>query len=158
MSEAHLSIACTFTGHGSARCSVTVGSTRQELRASYLSDALGDLVRAAAAMLKGADVVRCAFLEEPGEFRWVLSRKPGRRVALRILAFSDDGLPEDRGKVILSGEFSASAFASAVYVALAGLQSRHGEEGYRQTWGHRFPLDAMRELQLSLGGAAQQAG
>jgi hypothetical protein len=44
------------------------------LVASYLSDALGDLIEAVAVIAEGATAARCSYEDEPGEYRWIFER------------------------------------------------------------------------------------
>lgn len=75
-----------LTGTGWSEATMTIGDASTPMSASYLDDALGDLV-AAAVLLPGAEsTVRVSWAEEPGEFRWVLDRS-GDQVAVRILWF-----------------------------------------------------------------------
>jgi hypothetical protein len=54
-------------GHGWSEGRLQVGPASVELTASYLDDALGDLVRGALALARGATEVRLAWAEGPGE-------------------------------------------------------------------------------------------
>jgi hypothetical protein len=46
------------------------GDQVARLTASYLSDALGDLLQGVLRALRGANTVEFVWLEEPGEYRW----------------------------------------------------------------------------------------
>lgn len=73
-----------LTGEGWSEARLTIGAASTPLSASYLDDALGDLV-AAAVLLPGAEsTIRLSWAEEPGEFRWVLDRS-GDQLAVRVL-------------------------------------------------------------------------
>lgn len=55
--------------------------------ASYLSDALSEFLRAVNYMLAGGKDITFSFDEEPGEYRWLLSRKPNNGLKIKILDF-----------------------------------------------------------------------
>lgn len=75
-----------LSGTGWADATVSDGEASAELSASYLADALGDLLRAVVALTEGAAEARCSWAEEPGEYRWIFARR-GDDVSLRILGF-----------------------------------------------------------------------
>lgn len=73
-----------LTGAGWSEALLTIGAASTRLSASYLDDALGDLI-AAAVLAPGAEsTIRVSWAEEPGEFRWVLDSS-GDQLAVRIL-------------------------------------------------------------------------
>ncbi len=55
---------------GWARAEIRDGDQVARLTASYLSDALGDLLQGVLRALCGANTVEFVWLEEPGEYRW----------------------------------------------------------------------------------------
>ena len=147
-----LSIDYRLTGAGWSACSVRFCEERCELSASYLSDALADLVDAAAAVTAGAgshDVV-ARFLEEPGEYRWVIAHESATDVRVAILEF-DDFLPrraDAEGKVLLSFTCARLDFGRAVRDAAVRVRDIHGEAGYLEEWGeHGFPARELASLQ-----------
>lgn len=74
------------TGTGWSEARLTIGRASTPLSASYLDDALGDLVRATATLPQAQSTVRVSWAEEPGEFRWVLDRS-GDELSVRLLWF-----------------------------------------------------------------------
>lgn len=58
-----------LTGTGWAECNISIGGSRCELTASYLSDALGDFASAIEDLLRWDTDARARFVEEPGEYR-----------------------------------------------------------------------------------------
>jgi hypothetical protein len=77
-----------LTGVGWAEATITCGDRSATLTASYMSDALAELLLAVGELADGADAARCSWEEEPGEFRWLFARA-GEDVDLRILWFDD---------------------------------------------------------------------
>ena len=86
---------------------MAVGNSFATPTASYLSDALGDLIRAVRALLEGAEDARASWEEEPGEYRWVFHRN-GSEVRMRLLAFPDvyDDAPDEDGQALLDATCS----------------------------------------------------
>lgn len=84
-----LAFAYRLTGVGWAEADIACGESRAMLTASYLRDALGDLLRAVGEVAHRGGVVRCSWEEEPGEFRWVFTIVAPGQVQLRILWFDD---------------------------------------------------------------------
>jgi hypothetical protein len=70
-----------------------------------LDDALGSLLSALVGITLGSQEARCAWEEEPGEHRWILT-PAGDRLRVRILAFEDvyDTSPDERGRVLFDEE------------------------------------------------------
>ncbi len=62
-----------LTGTGWAEGRIAVGDRFAMPTASYLSDALGDLIRTVRSLLEGAEGARVSWEEEPGEYRGSLS-------------------------------------------------------------------------------------
>ena len=141
-----------LTGAGWSEARLTIGAASTPLSASYLDDALGDLV-AAAVLLSGAEsTIRVSWAEEPGEFRWVLDRS-GDQLAVRILWF--DALwgtdPDEKGEVLLEGRCSLVAFQRAVAAGARAVLDEWGEVGYRAKWiDHDFPTATLVELESAL--------
>jgi hypothetical protein len=138
-----------LTELGWAKARLRVGIASVELSASYLDDALGDLVRGALALALGAGEVRFAWAEEPGEFRWVLVRL-GPSLSVRVLWF-DDGpwnfQPDERGTELLAATCDPETFWSAIAYGARVVRDELGTDGYRQHWGaHDFPSEPLDEL------------
>lgn len=145
-------------GIGWASCSVRAGEARCELTASYLSDALGDLVRAASEMASGAPRAVANFTEEPGLYSWSLERvgslgeiwltvRDGRAPSVEN--------PEGESVVLLACSCTALEFARAVERAATAVLTEHGVAGYKAKWvEYRFPtreLDGLRTVIGKLG-------
>jgi hypothetical protein len=91
-----------LTGTGGSECFVEIGDQQAHLTASYLSDALGDLLHAVVALLRGGKEAGASFAEEPGEYRWRLRRRGSDQVSIRILWFEELwSQPDEKGKAVL---------------------------------------------------------
>ena len=76
-----------LTGTGWSEARIADDLSWAALTASYLSDALGDLLEAVGTILEGAAEACVSWQEEPGEYRWIFVRE-GDLVHLRILGFA----------------------------------------------------------------------
>jgi hypothetical protein len=75
-------------GSGWSEARVADTERHATVTASYLSDALKNLVEAVALVVEGAPEARCSWDEEPGEYRWIFTRV-GNAVDLRVLSFRE---------------------------------------------------------------------
>ena len=112
-----------------------------------LTDAPGDLARAVVVLMDGADRAMCAWMDEPGEYRWVLARA-GDRVTVLLLGFDSDfsKRPDQDGTVLLRTRCPLVRLATQVKGQLQQLLNEHGEQAYEQLWGHPFPRDRFERL------------
>lgn len=123
------------TGNGWSRARIADDETWAELSASYLSDALGDLLEAVGLILEGAAEARCSWQEEPGEYRWIFTRE-GPDVRLRILDFADQVLvqPDNEGRLAFETVQPAAVMASAIADGAEAVLSEMGESAYLAEW------------------------
>lgn len=114
-----------------------------ELTASYLSDGLGDLVRSAAALLRGPEQMKATvhWMEEPGEHRWLIDLNEDS-IGMRILWFEEtfSCRSNDEGRLELVANGRLPEFAGQVKSQFERLLTEHGADGYAQLWGHDFPF------------------
>jgi hypothetical protein len=120
-----------ITGTGWAAVRIGVGGSVATPTASYLSDALGDLIRAVRALLEGAKEARASWEEEPGEYRWILQREASQ-VRITLLDFRDiyDESPDEDGEVLLDATCGLSELGLAVGSAARRLLDEVGSQGY----------------------------
>ena len=149
-----VSIEYKLTGRGWSECIVEIDSKGASLTASYLSDALADLLNAVTSLVRGNDEAAALFMEEPGEYSWQFKRISKERLSIRILWF--DKTLNDRldleGKVILETECRLRTFAGATLSASQRVLEIYGLEGYREKWGnHDFPIILQAKLKEALG-------
>jgi hypothetical protein len=144
-----LTVIYTLDGAGWASCTVTVGDARCEITASYLSDALGNLVATALATLAGHEPQTTSFDEEPGEFRWILEPISSNLRSLQILEFPQlwGDKPNSEGKEVFRAEVTPLDFGRAIHAAAEKVLEKHGADGYAKSWiQHQFPLEKFRSL------------
>lgn len=141
-------------GIGWASCTVRAGDARCELTASYLSDALGDLVRAANAMATGAPRALAEFLEEPGLYSWSLERAGSAgemSLTVREGAAPSRDRPDPEGALLLSCNSTVLDFARAVERAATAVLTEYGAAGYRAKWvEYAFPLRELESLRAAI--------
>jgi hypothetical protein len=144
-----LTIDYRLAGSGWADCTIRSNGRECKLSASYLSDALGKLVLAAAAVLAGAHSVSVGFDKEPGEYRWSIVCTDAGAMRVSILSFQDlwGNLPDADGTPMLSVTCAPLDFGNAVREAAEAVLSKHGLADYNAQWGHDFPSKELDLLQ-----------
>jgi hypothetical protein len=150
-----ISIQYNLTGRGWAECVVEIDGQEAHLTASYLSDALADLLDAVTAVIRGVEESTASFAEEPGEYRWRLRRVSDERLCICIVWFEHlwKHRPDGEGEVVFEAECRLRTFAGAVLSASQRVLSTHGLEDYKEKWGHYgFPIEAQTKLKEAIGG------
>jgi hypothetical protein len=149
-----ISVQYNLSGRGWSECIIEIGHQQAHLTASYLSDALADLLDAITVVVQGANEAIASFTEEPGEYRWQFTRVSQDSLCVRIVWFDEtwSDRPTEEGKVILEAECRLRTFAGAVLSASQRVLAIHGLEGYREKWvKHEFPVKLQAKLQEALG-------
>jgi hypothetical protein len=143
-----------LSGTGWARARVADDGSAAELGASYLSDALGDLLEAVGVLLEGARQARCSWHHEPGEFRWVFEQNDDA-THVRVLRFLDqmDHEPDEQGTVVFETTRSLSVVAAAIVAGADAVLARYGEAQYLRRWvQHPFPAAHLAMVKDRLAG------
>jgi hypothetical protein len=146
-----VSIAFTFIGEGWADCELRLGDKHVKLTSiSYLTDALGDLLRFALMIATGADSASVSFDREPAQWHLIatsLLDSASGRGPVSIAVFDTTGeqptAPDDR---VFIGDCEALDFAQAVLIEMQRLQKSLGDQG----WGVPYPVRALRALEAAL--------
>jgi len=139
-------------GVGWARARIRDGASEVRLRASYLGDALGDLLETLVYLLWGAEIAQCSWEEEPGEYRWIF-RRSGSEVNLVILALPDNfpRLPDDAGTQIYETNKPLVEVVTAIADGAQRVLDEHGEAGYLAQWlDAPFPTDHLHLIRTLL--------
>ncbi len=140
----------TSSGSGWAECTISDGEQSCTITASYLGDALGDLVLAANAMLHWYNGVSFSFQEEPGEyrweFRWLQSNNDFElKISEAYRDYEKDGHLEYH--VVFQTVVTPKSFGKAVHETATKLLAEYGEQGYLEKWVlYPFPSEGMSEL------------
>jgi hypothetical protein len=146
---------------GWACASISDGSRRRDLFASYISDALGDMAKAAAMLLNGSRDESFCFQDEPGEHRFVLSRGDADLLTIRVLWFERcfSGRADRFGEEVFRCQCAILDFVGQVFAILHTILMEHGLEGYKQAWGNQeFPVRAYDEIRRHLNPSIAPAG
>jgi hypothetical protein len=140
-----------LTGTGWSEASISDGDQTAHLTASYLSDALGDLLSALVLLESGdAEEVRVSWEEEPGEYRWIFQRGGVDSVTLKILWFDDIYPPQgdERGRLVFETSQPLRELLRAVAGAARALVDEVGEAEYLRQWvEHPFPTAQLEQLE-----------
>lgn len=138
-----------LTGTGWAEARVAHGTEWATIPASYLSDALGEVLLALVELQDGEDLAVASWEEEPGEYRWLFSRTDSN-VTLRILAFRDSypRLPDDDGSEVFSATCSLIEMARAFSQGARSVLSDEGEDGFQRKWvEYPFPTALLEAVE-----------
>lgn len=150
----------TFTyrliGIGWSRATLSHNRQQIELVASYLSDALGDLVHAVVQLLEGAASASCNWEQEPGAARWLLDRH-GDDLHITIMQtdsssyeWSESADPRTF-ETVFESCCSLRQFASQVIEQLDALLASVGVKGYAERWLEApFPVEGYERLKQLL--------
>ena len=143
-----LSVHFRLIGTGWAECEIADEASSCTVTASYLSDALRNLLLAATAVVSEFRRVTFKFDEEPGEFRWVISNTLWE-IDLSILEFHElsGDKPDAEGMVRFRTVCRPRTFAEAVRDAATEVLSKLGESGYAEQW-HGFPFPMLQYQEL----------
>lgn len=138
-----------LTGPGWSKAEFRIRGASVALSASYLDDALGDLVRAVATLPSIGTTLRVSWAEEPGEYRWVFD-STSETVSVRLLEFAElwGGKPDEEGQVLMAETCPVRSLRRAIAAGARAVLDEWGEVGYRQKWGeHDFPTAALSLLE-----------
>lgn len=135
----------------------------------YMTDGLGDLVRAALQVATGESHIGVIFDEEPQ--RWGLALEPAglsdtnERIARLMIRDGGTALSADgwsnlavwrwATQPVLEGFVETDTFAHAVQIVTASARARYSDAVYRERWGYHgslegFPLRGLKALETAL--------
>jgi len=143
-----------LVGTGWSECVLDVYGQTCTVTASYLSDALGEFVKAVNHILGGGNEAKFSFDEEPGEYRWILKRNENNALFIEIIEFPDlwGNKDDSEGKVIYEVTCPAHEFGKALLVGLNGLLDEYGVVGYKEKWvDAEYPVEQYIELCSHVG-------
>jgi hypothetical protein len=155
-----LSLRFALTTPGRAVVAVEADDLRVAMQATDDTDALGDLVRAIAAMLEGAAEATVVLKDAPGVHEWRFERD-GDAVQLRIHSWADR--TSGHVELTLSQERSVTlacplpVLAREMVMVLDVLWIGHGPDGWaRLSPRHPFPAAERRRLHQMLAVQARR--
>lgn len=144
-----------LTGSGWSEARIADDDGHAIVTASYLSDALRSLLEAVALVVEGQAEARFSWDEEPGEYRWVLTREADALI-IKILAFDKlwGDEPDAVGRRVFATLQDPMRVGRAVLSAAQRLIDDLGEAEYERQWvEHPFPTGALDRLRTALRSA-----
>lgn len=142
-----------LTGTGWAEGRIRHGAESATITASYLGDALGDLLTLVDLVLDGAKEADCSWEEEPGEYRWIARRNGTGQVTVQVLWFSDSfpPQPEADGSTVFLATADVEDFAAAIATGARQLLAHLDEDEYLKQWvDHPFPIELLKKIENAL--------
>lgn len=137
------------------------GDARLEMTASYMTDALGDLLNALIQLVNGRGEAECNWTQEPAGWQWNFVRPNDVEVELEI-RFSDDSFqngwdPESEEAVRFRSRAALSELVGSIADGARRSLDEFGVDGFAAQWNmHPFPSLQLQALQkwLDDGGEA----
>ena len=127
---------------------------------SYLSDALGDLVRAVVGIANARRSrppfvfeQRVEWFGEPVGLDLIFETQQDGSVRLQLVEMPDESHRRTGRQVIFDDQIDFEIFAHSVYGQASQILQVHGADGYKERWKlHDFPEDDLRMLGRLLDG------
>jgi hypothetical protein len=103
--------------NGWLMCGLTVNDVTVIHPVNGMYDGLKELIVASCEMLGRSQEATACFEEEPGEYRWRITRLNVNRVRVRVIAFDNwgSGLSDEEGKLLFDSPCGLISFAKAVH-------------------------------------------
>lgn len=136
---------------GWADPTIQVRETVLKMTASYLTDALAELLHALMSLVNGSSMASCEWTQEPGGWRWDLRRPDEAHVDL-VIAFKEDAYSEpwmsiQSAQVRLQERVLLAEIVEAITAGGRRCLEEWGLPGFARQWNeHPFPrlqLDAL---------------
>lgn len=145
----------TFRLIGIGWAEVTIGDDhhRLRMRASYLFDALGDLLGALELLLNGQKEASSSMLDEPGQHLWLFTASDDS-VFLRILQLEEWTVidPQSTGSTVFETTQPLDEVARAIVAGAEAALGVYGPDAYYEEWVyHPFPIARLQRLKDRLG-------
>lgn len=130
---------------------VVVGDGHGQVRftASYLTNALDDLLAALLALTRGEQHARVSWEGEPTEYRWNITIDAFDYAHVRVLVFPDPCAEQPiGGHQLLDVDLPLPMLIGSVTAAARDLLTRRGTDGYARQWhAGPFPIDQLLALE-----------
>ena len=155
-----LRIEFELTGAGWIDVHLARGNVQVKLEGlSYITDVLGDMLRAALAMASGSPQALVYFELEPGQLVFKSERwfdRDEQRHGVRLTGWEASAGLKSRSPTPsdLCLDFKlddAREFAAAILAGAKALEAKHGHDGYLKLWVlHPFPVQTTVALEAAL--------
>lgn len=135
----------------SADAELDDGASQVTVPASFILDPLGNLLYALWRLMQGEIETRCSWVEEPGEYRWIM-RREGDDVSLRILALASffPSRPDEAGRLIFETRQDLRTFVRAIAMGASRTLGEHGESTYSDRMHAQFPTRILDLIKAEL--------
>jgi hypothetical protein len=137
-----------LTGAGWSSATLANDDSEVRLSASYLSDALGNLISTVAMVVEGVSSASCSWDEEPGEYRWHFVRQEDQ-IEIKILFFNELWAyrPDSEGAPVFAKKYSVDSVARAFLGGADNILASMSLAEYKAKWGeHDYPSHAVERL------------
>ena len=134
----HMHLEYDLSGAGWATAWIRSDDGYVEAVTSYLHDTLRELAQAAIDLCRRAPEATVVFMDEPGEYHLVLTRKKGNELLFEVRWFKDWAswgmYPKNAYRVELQGSTTVERFRDQVLGVLDKLDQTLGPTKYREEW------------------------
>ena len=144
------------TGSGEMKI-IQSGTTQYRMSFSYISDALGDMLKATNEIMDGAKNSKFWLCEEPGQYVWLLNAEKQDEIDIEIywlddwLGYNPNEWVKANGKKVFSIKVDKSIFFKSVIEICKTLLNLHGLDGYKKLWvEYPFPEKLYKSLQSKI--------
>lgn len=117
------------------------------LTASYLGDALAELLAAVDDVLAGAGRAGASWCEEPGTYAWTLTRT-GADLRVHVVWRPSS----DPGETVFDATCPLADAAAGLAAGARSTLERYGEVDYWDRWDHPFPVARLHAVERRLAG------
>lgn len=136
-------------GSGWAQLELTINQQYISIYASYLHDALADVLQATLSLLDGQQQAKAYVRDEPNEYRWCFSVN-GQQLTITVWQFDQcwSNKANDKGNLLFQETCRLHTFAGALLAACQKLSTVYSPEAYRKIWkNHDLPVQLIQQLQ-----------
>ncbi|MFD1722933.1 hypothetical protein [Amnibacterium endophyticum] len=137
---------------GWADPTVQIGDAGLKMTASYLTDALGELLQALMSLVNGSLITECEWTQEPGGWRWEF-RRPDEAAVDLVIAFKEDAYTQpwisiESAQVRLQERLPLTEVIEAITAGSRRCFEQWGLSGFAEQWDeHPFPLLQLKALE-----------
>jgi len=140
---------------GGGYVNMQVGEQKFSAMPSYITDALGDFIRALNALVADGEA-KCAWTNEPGTIWWQMSRL-GPIARILVISIEDDNAWFEEngnatyssadGEILIDCTCDINEFAALVVESTVRLK-----ETYKNSFNHPFPETEINQLAIAARG------
>ncbi|MFC3883445.1 hypothetical protein ACFOU2_07905 [Bacillus songklensis] len=137
-------------GHGWASGHIEINEKKCEFACSYLSVGIGELIERLRHLITDDPDINpnpIYWEEEPNGTYWTLKKIDQNQLLVRI-EYEDEF--EGKRELLLQETVLLKDFVNMILSTTTKLLQYHGIVGYRQSWGHEFPLADYLQLKTFL--------